>query len=373
MSGDKLLSKDFSVEIHALNMKNKRVMHIVLPYIEHVKKRELQGEENTYLNFEFSELVDIPFNKSNTSTSTSTGSRSVSRNEAVIKMDGYEISILKENEYSAVTVSGNFNVYELLDCIIFYIAFSCGCMPQPYNINISNGDEVTTKIKSINNQKTPKRSSNPIPSNVRVDGQNVGEYSYTLLKKIISLKQARKQWFNSIYSQWVRVWYGYDSIDDVSELVLSVAVEGILNDVYIPILKKTRVDKKLSDDIESIKEIIDELEIDIDYKNRMKSDISYLKKISASKALDILVDEGVINADDKKVWNEVRNSSAHPSTKELNTSEEKKKRDKGLRCLNLFHKLVLNIIEYSGPTNVFEVGNSKPMKMLKHVDILNHK
>jgi len=373
LDGSILKSQGFTVELDVFSKANKRVMYVFLPYIESFEKRVPYHKGNTYLNFEFSEYVDIPFNKSNKTVSTSTGSESINCNEAVIKMDDYEVSILKEREYSAVRVSGDFNAYELLDCIIFYIGFSCGCMPRPYIITICDGDEVITKIKSINNQKSHKRSSNPIPSNVITNGKFSGEYSYSLLKKIIFLKQNNSQWFTSIYSQWVRVWHGYDSIDDISELVLSVAVEGILNDVYIPILKKTRADKNLSNDIKSIKEMIDALEIDIDYKNRMKSDISYLKKISPSKALDILIDEGVINADDKKIWNEVRNSSAHPSTKELNTSEEKEKRDKGLRCLTLFHKLVLNTIEYSGPINVFAVGNSKPMEILEYVDVLNHK
>tara|TARA_R110001583_G_scaffold137343_1_gene289020 strand:- start:102 stop:1328 length:1227 start_codon:yes stop_codon:yes gene_type:complete len=373
LGGSVLRSQGFTVEMDTFSKRHKRVMYVVLPYIENFEERVPWHKGNTYLNFEFSEYVDIPFNKSNETISTSTSSKSISRNEAVIKMDDYEVSILKESEYSSVKVSGDFNAYELLDCIIFYIGFSCGCMPQPYIITICDGDEVITKIKSINNQKSHKRSSNPIPSNVIINSQSSGEYSYSLLKKIILLQQNNLQWFTSIYNQWARVWHGYDSIDDVSELVLSVAVEGVLNDVYIPVFKKSRIDIKLSDDIELIKKAISTLDVEESYKSRLKGSVSHWRDITASNAFDILIGEEIINANDKKIWKAIRNDSAHPKNKVLNSAEEMKKRNEVIRCLNLFHKLVLNIIGYSGPTNLFEVGNKKPMVELKHINVLHDK
>ncbi|WP_158160268.1 hypothetical protein [Vibrio metoecus] len=161
------------------------------------------------------------------------------------------------------------------------------------------------------------------------------------------------KYFDCVSSQWERVWRGFNSSDDIAELVLSVAVEGVLNDIYIPDFKQSRQDQQLIEAIKEIKLKLNELDIDVTYLSRLQSSVSYWKNITAARALDILIAEGVLADNDKKLWNSIRNTSAHPLSKELSNVEEQKKRDDLYSCIDIFHKLILNVLAYSGPVTLF--------------------
>lgn len=186
----------------------------------------------------------------------------------------------------------------------------------------------------------------------------------------MKLHKEHINFFNCIYSQWERTWHGFNSTGDISELVLTVAIEGILNDVYIPTFKQTRVDNELEKAVSLIKKQLDALELNKEHLSRLKMSVSYWKNITAAKSLDILISENVINKNDKKIWNEIRNASAHPKNKELNNIEEQLKREKVLICLNLFHKLVLNVVGYTGPVSLFSDHNPD-LFMLQHKNVLS--
>jgi hypothetical protein len=166
---------------------------------------------------------------------------------------------------------------------------------------INIGDESHTIIKSINNQDSRHSLLNFIPSHLAVDGRDNGEHSYQLLKNIVILNEIEPNMFLSLYSQWERVWYAFTSVSEISELVLSVAIEGLLNDIFIPAFKQTRIDKKLTEDIKVIKEHISDLPISLEHISRLSGSVSYWKNITAKKALDILEEENVITSEDKKV------------------------------------------------------------------------
>ena len=144
----------------------------------------------------------------------------------------------------------------------------------------------------------------------------------------------------------------------------------LLNDVFIPAFKKTRIDKQLIQEIKDIKKHIDELPISSEHIGRLSGSVSYWKDITAKKALDILEEEVVISAEDKKVWSKLRNRCAHPKIKELNSAEEQKRRDEVLSCLDLFNKLLLNAIGYSGIVNFVKTEEAS---VVKYIDVLTAK
>lgn len=139
-----------------------------------------------------------------------------------------------------VRVSGHFESVDLYDCINFYIGFSGGVLPQPYIVIKHVDDKIISSIKSINNRNTHKRSSNPIPERITVKEKSESNHSYDFFRKIYETHQMKRDYFNSIYGQWIQVWHGFQTKDTIAELVLSVVIEGILNDIYIPVFKKNR-------------------------------------------------------------------------------------------------------------------------------------
>lgn len=372
LNGTKLTSEGFSVEINAFNRESPHVLRTQLPSITFVEDRLSDLREN-FLRYEFAESLHIPANVSNSRTSSSTKYESHIWNETLIELEDFKIRINDEKNYSMVRVTGDFEPEDLYDCINFYIGFSGGVLPQPYVVIKHTGDKEVTTIRSVNNQNTHKRSSNPIPERVVTGSGKKAEteHSYELFNRIYDICQKERDYFKSIYSQWVQVWHGFHTQSSIAELVLSVAIEGILNDIYIPAFKKNRADSLLISEIERIKKLINELEISRDHKQRLMGSVSYWKNITVSKALDILISEGIVSDSDKKIWADIRNEAAHPQLKNIDFPQQQAKRDKVLQCLNLFHKLILNVVQYSGPVHVFAIDKDTPVELIQYKNVLS--
>lgn len=371
LNGTKFTSEGFSIEVNAFNRESPHILHTQLPFITFLEDRLSDSREN-YLYYEFAESLHIPANVSNSRTSSSTKSESHCWNETLIELDNFKIRINDEKSYRMVRVDGKFEPDDLYDCINFYIAFSGGVLPQPYVMIKHIDDKIISTIKSINNQNTHKRSSNPIPEKIIIKGDTKAEYkhSYEFFRKTYEIHQRKRKYFNSIYSQWIQVWHGFQSKHSIAELVLSVAIEGILNDIYIPVFKKKRTNPLLISDIDKIKLAIKGMELSENHKQRLMGSVSYWKNITVSKALDILITEGVIGENDKKTWSDLRNEAAHPQVKNIDVLQQQTKRDEILQCLNLFHKLILNVVEYSGPVYICSMSKDTPAELIQYKDVL---
>jgi hypothetical protein len=372
LNGEVFTSEGFSLKINLLNRQSNQVMFIGLPFIKLIEQREGSNHSENFLYYEINEKVDLPANKINKVKSTR-GYESSSKNETEIVQEYFKLNIYQDDKHTEIIVKGNFEANDIIDSVNFYLGFSCGIMPQPYLQLIKVGEEKITIIKSINNQKSHQTLLNVIPSYLSVDGKANGSHSYLLFNKINELKKDNAIKFLSLYSQWERVWYGFTSVNEISELVLSVAIEGLLNDVFIPTFKKTRIDEQQTEEIKDIKAHIASLSISPEHINRLSGSVSFWGNITAKKALDILEEEGVISIDDKKIWGKLRNRCAHPKVKESNSAEEQRRRDEVLSCLDLFNKLILNALSYSGAVNFVSSSYNEidTMSVVEHKELLN--
>ncbi len=106
------------------------------------------------------------------------------------------------------------------------------------------------------------------------------------------------------------------------------------------------------------------------YKDRLQNSVSYWKNVTAARALEILIEEGVLNYSDKKIWGEVRNAAAHPKKEELNNDVQIEVESKFYHCLNLFNKLVLNVVGYSGPLVIFDLLEDPAIQTITYKQVL---
>lgn len=196
-------------------------------------------------------------------------------------------------------------------------------------------------------------------------------YHYALLENMDSLYRKNPKRFESIYSQWERVWYSFQSKNSIMFLTLSVAIEGLLNDIYIPTIKSRDENIEMNTEIDEIKTQIKSLELTSEQRNRLLGSVSYWKSITAAKALNYLVEHKIITIDDKKLWQELRNESAHPKVRENDLAKERLELEQVLSCLNLFHKLILNTLTFSGPIIIFQGDRKFTCEELIHTDILS--
>lgn len=369
LEGRKFTSEGLSFKYNELWFGSNIVFQIPLTFIQ-LNEPRFGGEKSTsFLLYEFCETVNIPKNKLNTTQSTK-GSSISGWDETVINHDGFNLSIRSENGYSLVKAEGEFETSQMIECVNFFLGFSCGIRPQPYIVFESVGSKSTSKVKSFNPLDKNRHSSNPIPSHVSIPEGEDKEYSSNLFKQIWELRKNKPKIFASLQSQWERVWHGFSSTDEIAVLVLSVAIEGILNDVYCPVFKQTRVAPALIDDMRNIKTLIKGLDIDNRYKDRLQNSVSYWKNVTAARALEILIEEGVLNYSDKKIWGEVRNAAAHPKKEELNNDAQIEVESKFYHCLNLFNKLVLNVVGYSGPLVIFDLLEDPAIQTTTYKQVL---
>lgn len=371
INGHEYKSDGFFVEvnINSLHLPSHHylILSSIYSVLSTVRHKEKRGN---YLYFEFSESFSIPANKVN-SVVSSLGSESSSWNQTVLEMKNYSISMVKHKGYTKVSVTGFFEPEKLLKCLRFYIGFSSASMPQLFYIRKIIDDEEQQIISSVVNKQKRQHSSSPMADNIFSEKYSNFNYHYNLLKNIISLYDKNLRNFESIYSQWERVWHSFQSRNSIMVLTLSVAVEGLLNDIYIPAIKTKKNDIELDKQITEVKKQIKSLDLTKEQRDRILGSISYWKNITAPKALDYLIDRRIITIDDKKLWQKLRNESAHPKVKESNLSKDRLEHEKVLSCLNLFHKLILNTLAFSGPIIVLQVGKESTCKELIHIDILS--
>ena len=244
-------------------------------------------------------------------------------------------------------------------------------MPQPYYTkSIINGKEKRT-FYSISNKQKRQTSSSPMVDNAGDEKYRNSTYHYALLENIISLYTENPKQFDSLYSQWERVWYSFQSKNSIMILTLSVAIEGLLNDIYIPAIKSKNENTELNDEIDKIKIQIKNLDLTSDQCDRLLGSVSYWKNITAVKALDYLIDNKIITSADKKLWIKLRNKSAHPKVREEDLAKERLELEQVLSCLDLFHKLILNTLKFSGPIRVLQLRKNYNYVELNHIDVLS--
>lgn len=332
-----------------------------------------ESEFNRFLHFEFKEKCQLPTNKNNTTESTLDG-RSFSWNETIIEDDDFKVNIVRRDEYTTVTAYTNQYDLKLIEYVItFYIGFSNGSLPQIYFINKRENELITYEFKSINNIRSHLSIASPMSSHVRTrNNKSYDENHFSLLKNMLHKSFIQKSLFKCTYSHWKRIWHSFQSADEnVSAIILTSSIEGILNDVYIPFFEKTMCSKFLNDEKENLIKKINKIDgIPTNHLNTLLNSIKKWGNIHPQKALSVLVEKGAINEKEKKNWIKLRNSSSHPRLTKLSNDKKQKQDDRLYSCLCLFYKLVFNIYNYDGAYFDFNNLTSSTMLQMNHVEVL---
>ena len=371
LNGKEYKSEGFSITTNLRSADPPAHHFIILSSIRSLSNvKPYERQDSNFLNFYFSEKFSIPPNKLNTEEST-LGFKSINWNQTLIEMASYSISMVKHKNYTEVWVNGAFDPKVLLKCLKFYIGFSSGCMPQFFYIKETINEIHTETRSSISNIQQRQLAPSPMVDSIGDDKYKDHLYHYSLLRNIVSLYNDSPKLFESIYSQWERVWYSWQSKNSIMILTLSVAVEGLLNDIYIPSIKSKIEDLELIREIENIISEINTLNLTSYHKDRLISSVNYWKNITASKAFDYLIDNKVITETDKRLWTKLRNKSAHPRVQEDDLAKQVLEQEQVLSCLDLFHKLILNILKYSGPIRLFQFREKFKYIELTYTKVLN--
>lgn len=368
IGGGIFTSSGFSLDIKNNFTGTPLLLYIFLHEIEQTSEDTLNST-GSYLYFEFCEKSLVPKNKTN-STISSLGSESYNWNQTILEFDKSKISIVEHDDYVEVAASGEFEIDKMYDSLTFYIGLTSGCMPQPYALMKRSGKNESAIIRTTNNSYKRKNIPAPIPQNVSIDGKVDTESHYKILENILAACHSRPIQFESTHTQWKRVWHGYNSQNNIAMLSLAVSIEGLLNDIFIPKIKQIHDNQDFEITKNEIIKKISKLEIEEKHKDSINKSIERWGNIHAPKALSILAEAELISETEKKAWEKIRHSSAHPTFIEQSDARQVKEFERMAQCLNLFYRLALNVFGYSGAQYEFGEPRNPSIVIRPYIDIL---
>lgn len=329
-----------------------------------------EGEQSfgNYLYFEMLEKPTIPANKMNSEWDTY-GQQSSAWNESEFHVHDVKVTITERNDRVVVQVDGEFNGNEYFDALLLYICLSSGVMPQPYYVYKRVGNERRKYVKSVRSNLRGKCMPTLLSHAISADG--FPKCHYELLSSILKVKRESSLYFSCIQSQWERVWHAFQSDKNITVLTLSVAVEGLLNDIFIPAIKKKNINESFEILKDDLVQQLEKLNAEDEHKESLISAVRRWGNIHPTAALNFLIKAGVITTQEKKAWDKLRNSSAHPVFRNNDELRDSKEIERLLSTLTLMYRLIFNVFEYDGPILNFRAGKGNELLAHKYINVLN--
>lgn len=353
VTNDKLTANEFSLKIGIFD-RTPFITHAFFSSITFTEETKQISEFPNFIYFEVKEKVAIPKNKVNTEKS-SLGSESYKTNQTVLKWGDIDLSVVHHDDHVSITAKGKFDADCLLESLNFYIGFTAGSMPQSYIVSKRSGSMKELSVRSVLNSNRTKLIPAVICDRTIIDGVLPDASHFLLLRLIVKLKLERPKYFESIYAQWKRVWYGYHASREIRNLTLGVAVEGMLNDIYIPKFQEV-VDSEFESKKNEIIEKLEKIEIDQSYIDVITKSVSGWGNMHAGAALKILKKRGIVSGDEIKAHSKIRNSSAHPKSVEETVPRLIREHKHVGMCFNLLYGLMLNVLNYEGAQFSYGAG-----------------
>lgn len=267
-----------------------------------------------------------------------------SNNECDFSVNNINITIRKEKYYYLLSVRTNNKDDTNRISRIFKEAFNIYQgqeVPYFLETQIFNGIEFKViKSQSENNKKSL--------SIFRTVNDRTGLDD---LKKFIQhYLEFHIQPYSEMYEWWKKINDVTDNIFEVKALVISVAIEGLLNDYYKHINTKT---SNFLDILEVNKQLLRKNKFLFDplFYERLYSSLGYMGRDTSSTKLTYLCNQGLIDKKLLKTWKGLRNPLAHgdyPTVTNGLYEEMAMHQKKLVTCLELFYRLIFIKIGYSG-------------------------
>ncbi|HVI40249.1 MAG TPA: hypothetical protein VM577_06285 [Anaerovoracaceae bacterium] len=155
----------------------------------------------------------------------------------------------------------------------------------------------------------------------------------------------RKKEHDHIVYYWKRLYYISSKVTDVAALVLTVNIEGLINNYF----RDGRVpSERLLAEISLSRNMIDPLKLPGSTKPRIKNVLGAMKKTTSPNILRELADEGKISSEHVKSWNNLRHSLAHAANMDSDIAALDLFVEDINKCLDLFYHLIGLSVGYDG-------------------------
>jgi hypothetical protein len=376
LGGQKIRASDFGFETGMFWEHTHNLLCIFLDKItiERVDSSPLIKSPSLYL--EVPHKLSIPKNKRN-DYSLANGTKGSIWNEAKFHCNKAEVNIVMNEKYSAITIKGEFSQDRIIDSLFMYIGLTCGLYFQPFYSFYGDENHSYYVIYSINKKINSIRSVQSIPEVVSGGRSSNNEENYSLLSIIYNLMTEEPDAFETIYLHWQRFHETHNADILTQLIVITTAIEALINIIYKPKLASKVIKHDLGFDNKK-KDIIKQLStLDIaeEHLDILQGNVNnWGEKFTVKSGLNFFVKHEFIRKKQMKSWEKLRNTVVHLNNKRSHKWDEQqflKDHTLMVDCYDIFFTLILDSLGYEGQRRFFSEDNVvKPNVRLEIEELL---
>ena len=294
----------------------------------------------------------IPYFKTETQGALTT------RSICELNVGGRTCTLRKQDRHLEVSadLAGIESANDYLDLILEGIGIGIGSELRPKLIKILHSGVHRQTIYSRNVSAVHPTLTAPFPTSQPDNAKSLE----TFLDRFLGVIPNRH---SALFGYWHRVLTAFSSGVENSALVLTTAIEGVLKayftDCGMP-------DAEFIKQLEEAKPAVESLSIGDRAKSRLLTTLGNAKVPTPKNSLFSLRSRGLITDELIRLWTRLRNKSAHADELNLQDHELQAYLNELHGCLELFYRLVLVYVGYSGtmleysksgwPEATFEAG-----------------
>jgi hypothetical protein len=201
------------------------------------------------------------------------------------------------------------------------------------------------RIIRIHRRPKPERSSLAPPIDLGNFGPaNAHEFLACCLHRAEQLPAMEDQLL-VLYRFWWRILRSYQSDIENSSLVLSVAIEGVLQVLF---LSEHDADAEFSRLVDAAKPAIKRLDVNERVRSSISKSLDHATVPKPQDAMWRLVEQGALTSAHTKAWGKLRHKGAHGAMLEDDLEKLQKHLDRFHCCLDMFYRLLFTAISYRG-------------------------
>ncbi|MDV0438283.1 hypothetical protein [Xanthomonas sacchari] len=219
---------------------------------------------------------------------------------------------------------------------------------EPPEYSIVEGDRETLRLATRRKELMTHRLMPPI-RNLRPSADDTHAFLHAfLLHATGSTKESnrpREGYSELIFRHWHRILRARESDIENSALVLSVAVEGLLNEAFA---NEHDVDDVFIQQLDRAKPILKDADLEERARACVLSSIGNARRPRVGDVLRRLIEQGVLSQRHLDAWSGMRHASAHGGVLSNDELALQEHIDRFHVCLDLFYRLVFILIGYRG-------------------------
>jgi hypothetical protein len=233
---------------------------------------------------------------------------------------------------------------------------------KPMCLSVYEGDLQTTRILNRLHEANAENLLAPIAMQ-RDFAEDAHMFLERFMRKALDEQETEDGPCGLAHRYWHRILRARESDIENSSLVLSVAVEGLVNKT---LLTEKDVDPEFVKQAEEAKPILNNAGLGSRALKCVLSSLGNAKHPKVQDTLRRLMTEGVASEAHLKAWTGLRHAAAHGSVLEDDDRDLQEHLDRFHICLDLYYRLVFHLIRYEGrhtdygtrgwPTRVFQLG-----------------